>query len=218
MARDKSRLFKAAALALLMACTMLAGCAVGNKHSYHEASASIRVAQGASFAVAAQDERPYVLSGGKASNFVGVQRAGFGNPYNVTTQSGKPLADDIATSAAQSLSQSGAKVHPVLLAPRLTREQAISELMAVGADKLLLINFTELKSDTYNNTAFHYRMSAYVCDAQGRVVAENTVSGRDHLGGSAFNPPAHAKSAVPEALERVLERLLNSHEISSALN
>lgn len=213
-----SRFSRVFALAVVLASAVMTGCAVGNQHRYHEASASIGVAQGITVAVAAQDERPYVLSGGKAPNFVGVQRGGFGNPFNVTTQSKKPVAEDIANSVARSLADSGAKSQSVFLAPRLSREQAIAELRETGADKLLLLTFSELKSDTYNNTAFHYRMRAYVCDAQGQVVAENTVSGRDHIGGSAFNPPAHAKTAVPEALERMLERLLNSREISSALN
>ena len=100
----------------------------------------------------------------------------------------------------------------------MSREQAIAELRETGADRLLLLKFSELRSDTYNNTAFHYHMTAYVCDAQGQVIAENSVSGREHLGGSMLNPPAYAKVAVPEALERVLERLLNSSQISRALN
>ncbi|WP_313055867.1 hypothetical protein [Pseudomonas lopnurensis] len=83
---------------------------------------------------------------------------------------------------------------------------------------MLLLNFTEWKADTYNNTALLYDVKAYVCDAQGQVIAEGVITGRDNLGGSAFNPPGHAKSAVPQAFKRKLEELLNSDQVAGVLN
>jgi len=201
----------------LAAILLLSGCAVGNKHTYHESIVNIDAAEDISIAVAAQDQRPYVLSGSKAPNFVGLQRGGFGNPFDVTTESGNPLAVDIAASVARSISESGAKVSTVSVSPSLSQEQAVSELKSTGADRLLLITFPEWKADTFNNTALLYDLKAYVSDAEGRLVAESAISGRDNLGGSMLNPPSHAKSAVPLAFRRKIEELLNSRQIAKAL-
>ena len=201
----------------LAAILLLSGCAVGNKHNYHESIAHIEAANDLSFAVAAQDQRPYVLSGNKAPNFVGLQRGGFGNPFDVTTESGNPLADDIAASVARSISESGANVSTVSVSPSLSQEQAVYELKSTGADRLLLLIFTEWKTDTFNNTALLYDMTAYVRDAEGRPIAESAIRGRDNLGGSMFNPPSHAKSAVPLAFRKKIEELLNSHQVAGAL-
>lgn len=211
------RLLKVALVSVFFG-LFLSGCAVGNKHNYHEAIVNIEVAQGLSIAVAAQDQRPYVLSGSKAPNFVGLQRGGFGNPFDVTTQSRSPLADDIAASVARSLLEGGAQASAVSLASSLSQDQAITALRSSGADRLLLLRFTEWKADTFNNTALLYDLKAYAYDAQGRVIAESEISGRDNLGGSAFNPPGHARSAVPQAFKRKLEALLNSDQIARVLN
>lgn len=196
---------------------LLTGCAVGNKHNYHDTIASIEVAQGISVAVAAQDQRPYVLSKSKKPDFSGLQRGGFGNPFDVSTQSGSPLADDIATSVARSMTKAGARASAISVSSSLTQDRAISQLRATGADRLLLLKFTEWKSDTYNNTALVYDVKAYVYDAGGQVIAQGDISGREDLGGSFVNPPKHAKTAVPQAFKQKLEELLNSGQVTEVL-
>ena len=74
--------------AVLCAATLAGGCAVGNQHVYRGASAEIGTSGDTTVAVATQDLRPYVASGEKAPNFVGLSGGGFGNPFNVTTASG----------------------------------------------------------------------------------------------------------------------------------
>lgn len=211
-----SQTLKGGLLSLAMV-FLLSGCAVGNKHNYHETIVDIEAAQGMSITVAAQDQRPYVLSGSKTPNFVGLQRGGFGNPFDVTTESGKPLADDIAASIVRSLLSVGANASSVAVSPSLSQDRAINQLRSTGSDRLLLLRFTEWKSDTYNNTALVFDVKAYVFDVQGRAIAESDISGRDNLGGSAFNPPRHARRAVPETFKRKLEELLNSREVAAAL-
>lgn len=201
----------------LAAILLLTGCAVGNKHNYHDTIANIEVAQGITIAVAAQDQRPYILSKSKNPDFAGLQRGGFGNPFNVTTQSGSPLADDIAASVARSVTKAGASASTVSIPSSLSLDRAISELRGAGADRLLLLKFTEWKSDTYNNTTLVYDVKAYVCDAQGQVIAKGDISGREDLGGSFLNPPNHAKRAVPQAFKRKLEELLNSGQVTEVL-
>ena len=54
-------------------------------------------------------------------------------------------------------------------------------------------------------------------DKTGATLAEKRIQGRDDLGGSFWNPPSHAKGAVPLAFKAKLEEVLNDPAIGSAL-
>ena len=69
--------------AILAICILSGGCAVGVQHSYSATDTKFDIIADSKVAVAVHDRRPYVVSGDKAGNFVGLQRAGFGNPYDV---------------------------------------------------------------------------------------------------------------------------------------
>ena len=196
---------------------LLSGCAVGNKYDYRSQTPELPVSSGGSVAVAVSDQRPYVVSGDKTSMFVGLQRGGFGNPFDVETLSREPLADDFTATIVAALESKGITVKPVMVAPSVNDRKAIQALAASGADKTLLVSLREWKSDTAMNVAFMYDVKAEVFDAQGKSIAENAVNGRDNLGGSALNAPGHARKAVPEAYRRVLESLLGDPKILDAL-
>lgn len=53
------------------------------------------------------DKRPFVASGDKPPYFVGKYRGGFGNPWDVTTEDRKPLADIMATDVSEELEALG---------------------------------------------------------------------------------------------------------------
>jgi hypothetical protein len=87
-----------------------------------------------------------------------------------------------------------------------------------GADEMHEVVFEEgLTKDTYQNTALIYDVRLSVLDATGKVIAEGAKQGRDDLGGSFMNPPAHAKTAVPVAFRRIFEGLLNDPKVIAAL-
>jgi hypothetical protein len=89
---------------------LVSGCAVGVKHDYSLGDLDIEVDKNARVAIAVHDRRSYVRLGDKAPDFVGLSRGGFGNPFDVTTVSGGPLADDIAAAIATSIRAKGATV------------------------------------------------------------------------------------------------------------
>src|SRR5690606_6842368 len=92
------------------ALSMAMGCAVGNKYAL-EAAPVAAVSQGQGrVVVSAHDQRPEITGAGRSPNVVGVQRAGFGNPWEVTTNSGHPLATVVATSMAKALKSAGFNV------------------------------------------------------------------------------------------------------------
>ena len=61
-----------------------------------------------------EDWRPYVLSHDKEPNFIGLQRGGYGEPWDVTTGSGKPMTEDMSAAIEKGLKDVGYNVVAVL--------------------------------------------------------------------------------------------------------
>lgn len=201
-----------AAAAMLLS---LGACAIGNQHDYHTGVPNLAAQGNGTAAVATQDRRPYVLSAEKTENFVGLSRGGFGNPFDITTLSGNALAMDFQNIVVAALRSRGIHAEPVQIQP--AQADPRQALLALHKDRSLLFVISEWKSDTYMNTALIYDVRLTVLDQSGRVLGESVVKGRDDLGGSAINPPAHAKEAVPIAFRSKLESLLNDPKIVGAL-
>ncbi len=204
-------------LLLVASIVALTACAIGNKYRYHDVVADIDVQSKSSFAVTVYDQRAYVLNGRKSPNFVGLQRGGWGNPFNVGTASGKPLSIDMATAIKNSLQKKGHTATAVFVSFRRNQNEVLQELMSTKANRLLLLTLLEWKSDTYNRVALIFDVNLEVYNAQGDLLAQKSLYGRDNLGSSAFNSPRHAKRAVPVAFKNKIEELLNSDEIKRAL-
>lgn len=210
------RVMRALACAGMLA---LAGCAIGNTHQYAVTNMALPVQGVAStqIAVGVQDQRPYVVSGNKAPSFVGLQRGGFGNPFDVNTSSGRPLAEDMRLSITGALQRVGATVMPVTVATRADAATARRALAATGAARSLLLSISEWKADTLANTALYFDLRLEVLDRAGQTIGQAELRGRDNLGGSALNPPAHANAAVPAAYQRKIEELFAAPSVQAAL-
>lgn len=202
-------------IGVLSTAVLLSACAMGQKHAFGTVDPNLQVSGEGQLSVATLDHRPYIVSGDKQVTFVGLQRGGFGNTFDIHTVSGQPMSADITDSLSRALQGSGFEVRTIDTQPQQSEADVIKRL--TGDSRAVLLTFTELKSDTYNNVAFHYDMDLKVVDSNGEVIADSTVSGRDHLGGSFMNPAGHAKQAVPQALQKKLELLLNDPEVVEAL-
>jgi hypothetical protein len=84
--------------------------------------------------------------------------------------------------------------------------------------RLLLLTLNEWQSDTYTNTGLSYDVKLEVLDSNGYKLTEKVIKGDDNLGGSAWNPPSHAREVIPKAFKEKLEALLNSEEILKTLH
>jgi hypothetical protein len=204
-------------ISIAVSCVFLGACAVGNKHEYSGPAPDVTVASSNSVAVAVHDQRPYVVSGNKTATFVGLSRGGFGNTFDVTTVSGKPLADDFRTTIAQVLKRNGISVKEIAIKPTESGSEARQALVTLGQARSLLLTLTEWKSDTFMVTLLHYDIRLVVLDRAGKALAEKTLQGTDSLGSSAINPPGHARAAIPPAYNKKLEELLTSAEVKQAL-
>lgn len=203
--------------AMLLFALVVSGCAVGNKYDYESQIPELAITSKSDISVSVQDQRPYVVSGDKTPQWVGMQRGGYGNPFGVHTASGDPLADDFADTIVKALKQRGITAKSLHTSPSLSSKPAIKALAASGSDKLLLVSLQEWKTDTYMNVALIYDVTAEVFDGQGRPIARNAAKGREDLGGDFVNPPGHAMKAVPPAYRRILETLLDSQQVINAL-
>jgi hypothetical protein len=195
----------------------LAGCAVGNQHQYAGAQPDLTLKSARTVTVAVVDDRPYVVSGDKDADFVGLQRGGFGNPFDVTTGSGRALALDFQDDVVAAFKKRGVQAQSVTLKPGVKQEEIMKSVLALAKERQLVIELDEWKSDTYTNTALIYNIHAAVFDPNGTKLAEATKQGKDDLGGSFMNPPGHAKTAVPAAFKTILEGLLNDPGVVTAL-
>ena len=201
-------------LVLAAVVALAQGCAVGQKVSYGDASPELRAGGGA-IAVGVQDRRPYVLSGEKTPDFVGVSRGGFYNPFDVNTASGKPLADDAAGAIARSLGARGARVTTVPIAPKDTEAQALAALERAGQPRSLYVTIFEWRSDSYTGTGFDFDLQAVGYGPGGRKLGENRVQGGEHMGGSMGIHSASEE--LPKELAKKIELLLNDPRLDGAL-
>lgn len=204
-------------VSLAIVVAALSGCAVGNKHTYTGQIPMFSVEGSRSVAVASEDRRPYIVSASKTPDFVGLSRGGFGNPFDVSTESGKPLSDDFSTTIARSLQMKGFKATTVAVGAPLAPDAVRALVQRSGAERLALVSIYEWKSDTYMNTMLNYDVLLRVFDQAGSELANNRVTGQDNLGGSAMNPPNYAKGAVPPAYRRKLEELFSSPAVVNSL-
>lgn len=203
-------------IVLGIAVLALAGCAIGNKHNYTQEPA-LAAAGARSVVVVAQDARPYVVSREKTPDFVGLQRGGFGNPFDVTTESGKPLADDFADAIARGLQSRGFKSTAVSVVPPAQAADPKVYSQRAGAERVALLRIHEWKSDTFMNTALHHDLVLVIYDDNGTQLATNRVAGNSNLGGDAINPPGHARGAVPDFYRKTLQQLFAPDDVVKSL-
>lgn len=209
--------FSRTTLIALTLAAALSGCAVGNKHAYHDVSASTNARSEKALAVSSLDQRPYVVSGKSTPDFVGMQRGGFGNPFDVLTVSGRPLAGEFSETIKAALARNSINVVTVDTQPAANNKAAVTNLVATHRDRLLLVDINEWIADTFNNTTLHYDLNLSILDQSGKEIARKQLKADLELGGSVMNPPGHAKEVIPPTFRKVVEQLLNSPEIVAAL-
>ena len=133
---------------LLLVGFALAGCAFGRTQDYRLSKPTLQYSSQERLVVGVQDRRPYILNHDKGEDFVGLQRGGYGNPFDVRTASGLPLAEDMAKVLASSLTQAGGVVTPLKIGPTMTRAEIIRLCQSNNAEKAILLSLYEWKADT----------------------------------------------------------------------
>tara|TARA_Y100000588_G_scaffold57744_1_gene55889 strand:- start:61 stop:447 length:387 start_codon:yes stop_codon:yes gene_type:complete len=127
------------------------------------------------------------------------------------------LANDFAAAIVAALEAGGTAVQNVSVLPEESDAAAEKKLLATKTERGVLVTIRDWKTDTYVNTKLIYDVVLRVFDSTGKERAKTGATGEDNLGGSNFNPPAHARKAVPPAFREKLKTLFNNPKIVAIL-
>ena len=161
-------------LLILLSCMYLAGCVAGQEYNYEASSIDIPVkpSEKRTLILAVEDLRPYVLSGDKESNFVGLQRGGFGEPWGVTTTSGDPMTEDMSAAIVSGLKDAGYNVF------NIPGKNEVSYLTKTAskhdASRIVMLKVFEWKSDVYINVTLHCDLELNILDVEGKLLAKRS--------------------------------------------
>jgi hypothetical protein len=206
---DLSKLFTTLTVAAI-----LGGCAFGQQYSYSDVPIAMgSVSSAGTVALGVQDQRSYVLSGNKSERFVGLQRGGFGNPFDVTTASA-PLADEYRDAIARAMKARGIAVTPVTIAMRDPTSAAKQKVLDAKARRAVLVTMREWKSDTMMNTDLHYDVTLNVYDERGNQLAESTIKGMDNLGNLGLVSP---REGISKVTAMKIDQLFDDEKVRAAL-
>lgn len=200
----------------LAALATLSGCAVGNTYEYRLQSLPLPVTGTAAVGVGVNDARPYVANRDKEAKFVGLQRGGFGNPFDVTTTSGRPLGADMQETLVRGLAARGYKAAPVELAAG-NAPAVVQVASASGLTRVVQLEVREWKSDAMVNITLHYDLTLRVFDAAGTVLGEASTRKEEGVGASAAIPSNNSPT-VGREFERVVGGLFSAPDIRRALD
>jgi len=175
----------------------LGGCAVGNTYDFQSTAMQLPVkGAGQELNVKVIDNRPYVLNGKKAPSFIGLQRGGYGNPFDVNTSSGRPLSEEFRVAISRALENSSYNVND-------------------SADKTVELTVREWKTDAMMKLRLIYDLTLSILTSDDELVASVTDAGDEVLGGASFES-ANSQSAS-SGFNRKISRLFNREEIRDAL-
>jgi hypothetical protein len=158
----------------------LSGCAVGRKMSYENKEVKPDYSITKSILTVFQDKRPEVLAGSEKPSWCGHMNSTAQIPYNMQTESGRPLADEFANSMAASFNKQAVK-SAAMLVNMNTSIDSISAVFSKDEHERLLL-FTMNKWESSANPRFsdiHYEvivnLELKVYDKAGNLLAKSNV-------------------------------------------
>ncbi|MFK7942011.1 MAG: hypothetical protein AB8B85_03725 [Paracoccaceae bacterium] len=161
--------------------------------------------------------RPYLLGGDKTPTFIGLQRGGFANPFDVNTSSGRALSDDLAIMLVNSYAKSGKRPTALSTIPGMETASIVVKTGSTGAERLVVIEVREWKTDVFAQVTVSWDLTARIFDAAGRELATEQSNGVEGTGSAGVSQDANALIAQAAAKRRFGE-LLSKPAIIAALN
>lgn len=205
--------FRFVYFSLLIALTT--GCAIGNKYDYQQINISLPVKGSGVVGLGVIESRDYVVDGSKKSNFIGLQRGGFGNPFDVTTESGKPLVDDMSIGLTNALTRSGFTVERLNIASQDVSSIAIA-VNGGGHARNIILTVNEWNTEVTMRIKLVFDLELQIIDEQGKLLASNSLKGEEVIGGEGLEG-SNAQTAG-SSFETKIGRLFNSPGIIEALD
>jgi hypothetical protein len=180
---------------------VLSGCVVGQKIEMDYSATPTAVTEANSVSISVVDARPYVVNGDKEPSFIGKYRAGFGNPWDVTTENNVPLAELLAGDIEEAVRSLGFGTQPT------------------DSDRSLTVQILDWNFDAYVDGRFWYELDVEVTGSDNAVITSLKVKDAKHIDGSFWTG---AKSAFEEQMpgfykEVVSAIVTDNQEVQQAL-
>jgi hypothetical protein len=195
--------------------SLVPGSIVDTKYNFSEIKIEMQVASAgqSSIAIATLDQRDDILAGNCSPTYVGMQRAAYGNPWRVNTESGLPFAQDITKTVSESMANKGFRVIPIVVSYNESEKGALQALIAEKTFRSILIIIRKWESDTYTNIGLVYDLRLIVIGDNQSVLAETSAAEVKKIPGSFWDPAAAAKKQLPIAFKQIIEKLFNDPQI-----
>jgi hypothetical protein len=200
-------------LFILILCSLIYGCAFGQRIEYRGYSDFSLQKDIGSVSLGVQDKRLYILNNNKKPNFVGLSKSIYGIPYDVTTQSGNPLADDFASLIAESLIRSNINVKVVQLHHNIKKNDAISKILNTESDNYILITLNEWKTEVHFRAGLFFDVTIDIIGVNGDVISTANQSGFDF-----FAKDSPGRENLSSAVVDIFDKLFNDEKIVDALS
>ncbi len=191
-------------LTLVLSPLVLAGCVAGQSlQTEYEPPAAVAPMTGLAVSLTVTDDRPYVKSGEKAPYYVGRYRAGFGNPWDVSTANEEALVSIVRRDIAEELVALG---------------HALKD--AAVADRGLAVSIRDWNFDGYQNGNFWYDLLVTVRSPTGDVLVNSVVKDKIGITGTLWEGAKGGfERDMPKLYPQVIRKLVRENaEVSAALS
>jgi len=200
------------ALALLIA---FGACSPSGTYELAPVTLSLTATSQQTVAAAVIDQRPYVLNGDRSPSFLGTERGNWGGEKEISTESGRDLADDVNDAVVRALTNRGIAASALQPLKRGGEPETLAAFQAQGADRLLVVDIQDWRTDVYTRIKLSWRLEALVYDRSGNVLARTSSQGANPVAGTDLT--AQYAAITTAELSSKLSNLLNERVITEAL-
>lgn len=149
-----------------------------------------------SIKVTVEDERPFILNGDKQSSYIGHLRGGYGNTFDVLTKGEIALAEKFFNDIRKELNAIG-------FSSGLSNE-----------NRVLNVSIIDYNFDAMINGRFWYELKVVVLNAEGVVLAEDTIKETHVIKGNIWVGAVGAmKKEIPKLYEGIIEKIVRDNDV-----
>jgi hypothetical protein len=171
-----------------------------------------------SIVVGVLDQRADVVSGHKPAKYIGEFELSMGGPYDAFTVSKQPMAHEFSNRLSGLLNGQFPQIKTVRLDIGLTKQQAVEKLLAVGANKVVLISLKQWKSHTAIDTSLWFDVQLETFNAEKQLLSYKRIQGHDTFGGAALaGPITNSKRTLPHAFRQKMQALFSDPLVLASL-
>lgn len=200
------------ALGLVLA---LGACLPGGTYELAPVNLSLTATSQQTVVATVTDQRPYVLSGKQSRRFLGTERGDWGGTKNISTKSGRDLVDDLNDAVVQALANQGITASALQPVKDAAATDTLTAFRAQGADRLLVVELQDWRTDIYTRVDLSWRIEAIVYDRSGNMLARTTSQGTAPV--ARTNLTSNNATVATDELSSKLSNLLNERVITEAL-